>query len=845
MGFFDLTDERINTNQPPVELLHKRGCALCTLDREARNLASPKMAATGCKTPLIYILGEAPGADEDKQGEQFVGASGSYLRDRIPLKFNDHIRFNNALNCRPPGNRDPTSLEIECCRPRILEDIEATQPEAIFAMGGFALHWAGIPNGITAWRGRRLPVRIGRHVCWLFPMVHPAYLLHLRSQNRNSQPSNFEMVFDFDIRRAFREVAAGLPEPVVHTEQIAKKNIECFTGKFHNELGKIADFLEEAATRERAGVDYETQNLRPYYRDSAILTTAVALPERAIAFAVDHPEAGWTDRDKRHLTELWTRFLCSPVAKTVHHAHFEQEWSAHFYGPEVVRASRWDCTLTQAYILDERRDGLSLEFLCQQHFGINIKQITGTLNKKNMKSEPLAKLLPYNAIDGKYHLHLFDAQAAELQRQKLTAPYEEKLRQIPTCVMTMLKGMPVDGEINKQFTVKYDQLVKEAEGAIMALPEIAEFRQRKGVEFKPGSDKDILFLLREILHKEVPNTDKTVMDALDHPFGKMELVWRNASKMRSTYIEPFSAGRAYPDGLMHPYFGTCFTDTGRLNSSDPNAQNLPKRDEDNREVRRQIAPPNGGIFLAADYGQIEARLIAAGSQDPVYCKATWDGYDVHGYWAGRIAKRYPDVLLPWSNLPEKEQMAKLRDKVKNRFVFPSFFSAQLGSVCHYMGIDENTLKPEYDQFWRDFAGIKSFQDKTLSDFQQQGYVACFNGRRRRAPLGLGQVINAAIQGSAADVVMDGMNRLSEMGRPEIQPMIMIHDDLTFWFHSERELEDNVDIIVHEMLNVRFEWLCVPLTVELSIGTNLCDMQKIGTVASDKLLGWPDRPVFAQ
>jgi len=110
---------------------------------------------------------------------------------------------------------------------------------------------------------------------------------------------------------------------------------------------------------------------------------------------------------------------------------------------------------------------------------------------------------------------------------------------------------------------------------------------------------------------------------------------------------------------------------------------------------------------------------------------------------------------------------------------------------------------------------------------------------------LGQVINAAIQGSATDVVMDGMNRLSEMGRPEVQPMIMIHDDLTFWFHDEQELEDNVDIIVREMLNVRFPWLCVPLTVELSAGYNLCDMQKIGTMASDKLLGWPIRPEFAK
>jgi DNA polymerase I-like protein with 3'-5' exonuclease and polymerase domains len=102
------------------------------------------------------------------------------------------------------------------------------------------------------------------------------------------------------------------------------------------------------------------------------------------------------------------------------------------------------------------------------------------------------------------------------------------------------------------------------------------------------------------------------------------------------------------------------------------------------------------------------------------------------------------------------------------------------------------------------------------------------------------VVNSSIQGSAADIVMDAMNRLSEKGIPALQPKLNIHDDLTFWFENENELCDHIDTIIDEMLNVRFPWLCVPLTVELSVGPNWYDMQNIDTFASDKRLGWPMR-----
>jgi len=107
-------------------------------------------------------------------------------------------------------------------------------------------------------------------------------------------------------------------------------------------------------------------------------------------------------------------------------------------------------------------------------------------------------------------------------------------------------------------------------------------------------------------------------------------------------------------------------------------------------------------------------------------------------------------------------------------------------------------------------------------------------------LGLGQVVNSMVQGSAADIVMYGMNRLSETCDPLLQPRLQIHDDLLFYFESEEQLQDNVDRIIRAMLDIEFQWIVVPLTVEMSIGANWYEMKERAVYDSSKLLDWPKR-----
>ena len=156
-------------------LLNEKRCRLCPLTKSWNTLKSPKMEPRGAKFPLIYILGEAPGEEEDKRDRQFIGKSGQFLRERIPERFENRIRYNNVIRCHPPKNRKPSYIEVECCRKFIEEDIEKSKPKVILAFGEFPIAWLlQRPIKVSLWRGRKSIVDY-RH-----PFMHSVLFLPSR-----------------------------------------------------------------------------------------------------------------------------------------------------------------------------------------------------------------------------------------------------------------------------------------------------------------------------------------------------------------------------------------------------------------------------------------------------------------------------------------------------------------------------------------------------------------------------------------------------------------------------------------------------------------------------------------
>ena len=202
-GFFNKGVEKKgpDTGGYSLELLHAQGCAICPLARQ-KGLRHPHMPASGNSHPDVLCLGEGPGETEDLKGVQFVGKSGRFLRSRIPAKWEPRLRWNNCVRTRPPGNREPTHLELECCRPSIVKDIEETQPTAIFGFGGVP-SMAGIsryPESLKSARPENSGIKfLAPMSCWFFPMLHPSGILRL------DYPKNEEakFVFERDLKLAF------------------------------------------------------------------------------------------------------------------------------------------------------------------------------------------------------------------------------------------------------------------------------------------------------------------------------------------------------------------------------------------------------------------------------------------------------------------------------------------------------------------------------------------------------------------------------------------------------------------------------------------------------------------
>lgn len=837
-----------------ADWLQELGCKACPL-----NQTPGKIDATGSTKPEIYVLGEAAGVQEEEERKQFVGKAGKLLRGLMPREALPLVRWNNILNCHPPKNRNPTPQETACCRPRVVSDLVKYKPKVIWGFGDVPLRWISGFSGISGWRGRRMPVKVGGQSFWYYPFFHPSYLDRISRDNGKEFGSEEERMTLFDLERAFAELDR-LEVPVVHTPEMAKANVECIT-----DIDQISKVLQWAARQPHAGVDYETNRKRPYSEGAKILTAAVGTMEQAYAFPMHHPGAGYTKKQIAQVEELWTRFLLhAACTKVVHNLAFELEWSGVKFGIETIRARKWVDTANAAAVLDERTERkrksgpFSLEFLCQQYFGFNVKKVSN-VDRKNLETTPLDTVLLYNGIDSKYHDGLWEKQQIEIADQGLDVAHNLAQRRVPTVVLSQIKGAPVDQRVVQKLHAKYDAKVTTNASLIQMLPVVQKFKRQRGRELNPFSPTDLIYVFDEMLScnevittdkytkKEKFSTEESVLDEIiknNAPtsdaaqLAKLLIALREANGTKSKYIDALKLGSencvVYPDKLIHTNFNTFFAETGRLSSDEPNLQNFPYRDAVLKEVRKSIAARLGEVVLKFDYGQIEARVIAMFTKDPVFIKMLWERFDVHQDWAERLAYAYPARIGGKKFLKDKKVLKDFRTDIKNQWTFPLLFGAKDASVSGYLNIPIETIRTQVREFWKMFPASKKWQDKTLRFYEENGYVECMTGRRRRGPLSLNQLINAPIQGTAAEVVLDAMSRLSETRDPERQPEINIHDDLTFLRVPVKCVDDIAEKVIDTMLRVPFKWAhIVPITVEMSMGKNWCEFEEIGTYSSDQ------------
>lgn len=317
------------------------------------------------------------------------------------------------------------------------------------------------------------------------------------------------------------------------------------------------------------------------------------------------------------------------------------------------------------------------------------------------------------------------------------------------------------------------------------------------------------------------STDSEVLEELAtrHDLPRLVLLYRQLTKLKSTYVDALPALVLPRDGRLHTSFGQTVAATGRLSSSDPNLQNIPFRTALGREVRRAFVARPGWKLVSADYSQVELRLMAHLSRDPALVESFARGEDVHASTAQRV------FGIPAGHKATAEQRAMA--KVVN---FGVMYGMGARSLARQLGIPVPEATRFIADYYRTHAGVKKFLEQMVEDARTKGYAETILGRRRALPAlaqsdGLARsnaeraAINTPIQGSAADLIKVAMVRLArdfEAKGLAAKLVLQVHDELLIECPAQ-ELEIAQDAVVDAMTHAMD--LSVPLEVKVGAGDN--------------------------
>jgi uracil-DNA glycosylase family 4 len=381
-GFFAAS--KLVSKAPP-SLLPR--CGLCQLDHSCR---SPKMPYSGEGRKRVLIVGEAPGAEEDKQGIQFVGKTGQRLErelDNLGVDMRRDCWLTNSLICRPEGNEIKNKNAIEWCRPNLLRTLRELEPEVVLLLGAHAVTsmighvWKEDPGGIGRWAGWVIPCQ--KPNVWICPTYHPSFVERSESERRpNPVPA-------IHWRKHLRAAFSKMGKPWDPVPDYAAKCI-----RLHDDEARAVELIQQLAAGTRpVAFDYETNSLKPQVPGSTIVSASLSDGRTTFAFP-------W--RGKRVIA-AFKEFILSPAPKIASNMKFEEIWTWSAFGHGV---NNWYVdTMQKAHVQDCRPKITSIKFQAFVHLGAEEEVRPFLESKKGQKINrileevDLDQLLLYNAMD--------------------------------------------------------------------------------------------------------------------------------------------------------------------------------------------------------------------------------------------------------------------------------------------------------------------------------------------------------------------------------------------------------------------------------------------------------------
>ena len=484
-------------------------------------------------------------------------------------------------------------------------------------------------------------------------------------------------------------------------------------------------------------------------------------------------------------------------------------------------------TMVAGYLLDASQK-IGMDALAQTYLNykpVSIKSLIGKGKAaKSMDELNYADIAQYACEDADVTYQLWEILKDKLDEDEL----DDIAKTLEFPLIRVLahmerKGISVDVEMLEQFSEELTEDLEKLEKEIFEI---------SGEEFNLNSPKQLGEVLFDNLGLPAGKKTKTgqystsesVLTKLasEYEIPSMVLDYRSLSKLRSTYVDALPKLVNEESGRIHTELNQTVAATGRLSSSNPNLQNIPIRTERGREIRKAFVPADGFQLLAADYSQVELRVIASISGDENMIQAFKNGEDIHS----RTAKE----IFGLDSL--EDVTADHRRKAKEvNFGIPYGVSAY--GLASRLGISNDEGKEMIDQYFERFPGIQDYIDETVKKAKDEGYVTTLLGRRRYIPeinsrnwnvRGFAErtAINMPIQGTAADIIKLAMIQIDDLLHDsgyKSRMLLQVHDELIFEIHDDET--DELPGRLKEMMENAYT-LDVPLDVEIGLADNWLD-----------------------
>ena len=582
-------------------------------------------------------------------------------------------------------------------------------------------------------------------------------------------------------------------------------------------------WLKKIRKADLLAVDTETNSLNYMQADIVGISVAVEIGEAAyIPLAHDYPGAPkQLDRDAV-LGELRETLEDPKRAKLGHHLKYDAHIFAR-YGIRL-RGIRFDSML-ESYVLNSVATRHDMDSTAAHYLGVNTihyEDVAGKGAKQiTFNQVALEEAAPYAAEDADITLRLHQHLWSELEKipdlRNLYETVEQPL--VPVLLAMEETGVLIDRKMLKK---QSGELAEKMIGLEKKAHEIA------GGPFNLGSPKQLQEILFEKLGLPVvrktpkgqPSTAEDVLQELaaDYELPDVILEYRGVAKLKSTYTDKLPLQIDADTGRVHTSYHQAVAATGRLSSTDPNLQNIPIRTPEGRRIRQAFIAEPGHVLLAADYSQIELRIMAHLSEDAGLLKAFADQQDIHQATAAEVfGLALGDVTA------DQRRSAKAIN-------FGLMYGMSAFGLAKQLGISRGEAQEYVDLYFERYPGVKQFMDEVRSNARDKGFVETVFGRRlylpeindrnaQRRQYAERSAINAPMQGTAADIIKKAMITVHgwlETDQAPARMIMQVHDELVFEV-EEKAVEEVSAKVVELMSNAAS--LRVPLQVDAGVGSN--------------------------